>query len=543
MIALLVDDEKHVRSALRMLTKWEEHGISQIFEAENGEEAIEVIRREKPQIIITDMMMPVKGGVELLQWLQTNDPSAKSIVISGHDDFSLVRHTIQYGGTDYILKPIDPDQVNEALAKAVASWNKEEHERSRSVERNIEMNRIKPVYWDRQLSGLLDEPAQNPGAVRDLQADWGLPAGTGSCRIAILSMVTMETKLKNKFGRNTDLLFFSLINICNEFLHRRSRGAAFRYWSSNEILLLVWGEPDKVPALLGDINEGILTALHSRLDFGLSRAHAFPDGLPAAYREARDALRQRNLLSRGGWIHEAVRPEGLQPRRLRFSDFEEAIRTAIRSGSAEEISSAVQAWFDGVRSLSAITLEQIEQWRRESDTMRDRWIEDFFPDGPEELLAEVRSESGSGQTIVPLNEQGTLSLADWQQELTHSFVQLSKQLLKRQHREKNVIYDIAKYLQTHYHEEISLQDIAGRFFLSREYISRKFKQEFGTNLSDYLGAIRIDKAKLLMMNPNLRISQVSEMVGYSDEKYFSKVFKKVTGCSPNEYRKANQPIM
>ncbi|MNY48880.1 HTH-type transcriptional regulator YesS [compost metagenome] len=105
-----------------------------------------------------------------------------------------------------------------------------------------------------------------------------------------------------------------------------------------------------------------------------------------------------------------------------------------------------------------------------------------------------------------------------------------------------MIFEIATFLDKHYHEDISLADIASRFYLSREYISRKFKQEFEVNLSDYLGQIRMSKAKVLLCNPNLRISQVAEMVGYQDEKYFSKVFKKMSGMTPNEYRKTTNSI-
>lgn len=86
--------------------------------------------------------------------------------------------------------------------------------------------------------------------------------------------------------------------------------------------------------------------------------------------------------------------------------------------------------------------------------------------------------------------------------------------------------EIARYMDAHYQEDLSLQQIAARFYLSREYISRKFKQQFGLNWSEYLGKLRINNAKLLLQNPSLRVAKISEMVGFQDEKYFSKVFKK-----------------
>ncbi|MNE79958.1 HTH-type transcriptional regulator YesS [compost metagenome] len=120
--------------------------------------------------------------------------------------------------------------------------------------------------------------------------------------------------------------------------------------------------------------------------------------------------------------------------------------------------------------------------------------------------------------------------------------QLSRIIMERQAREKGTMMDIIKYIDYHYQNEISLQDVASHFFVSREYISRKFKQEFGINFSDYLGQYRIDKAKTLMLNQNLKIVQISEMVGFHDVKYFSKVFKKQEGVSPKVYRQSGKII-
>lgn len=236
MKTLIVDDEQHGRAAIRLLVDWQAHGITKVLEAEDGEYAIQLIREEAPQIVITDMRMPGYDGTRLMDWLQAHAPQTKVIVVSGHDDFPLVRHTIRCGGTDYILKPVEQDEINEALTKAVAAW----------------------------------------------------------------------------------------------------------------------------------------------------RAAAPP------------------------------------------------------------------------------------------------------------------------QTTMP---------------------------------ENHIIRDIAAYLDVHFAEEITLQHIASKFYLSREYISRKFKQEFGVNLSEYLSRLRIRQAKLLLLIPRLRLQQIAEMVGYQDENYFGKVFKKLEGITPSEYRK------
>ncbi|MZQ84775.1 response regulator [Paenibacillus sp. 5J-6] len=542
MKVLLVDDEKHVRDAIRLLVNWQQHGIDTILEAPDGESATALIAQHHPEIIMTDMMMPIMNGVKLLEWLHANAPDAKTIVISGHDDFSLLRHTLKYGGTDYILKPIDPGQLNEALDKAIQAWTKDEELRQTNRELNIEMNTIKPMYWDKLLSGIIAEPSTYESAAEQLDKELHLTRSINECRVAILSLDTMERSVKNKFSQNMDLLLFSLTNICNEFLTTDGRGYAFRHWhSETEIVLLLWKDLLGAEAFLEKINEGMRTALHTRVDFGIGRLHAFPADVTLSYQEARDALRKRNLKARDTWIHSMLNPAKSPQPALTFTQYEEKMNLAIRSGSTQQIEEVIQMWMDNVKQSEVITLEQLDLWWREYTVMKRRWVQQFFSGISEDKVKEMLTDDPTS-VIVPLDEQGILSLSQWQQELTRSIVHMSKMLLENQHKDKNVIFEISEYLQNHYHEDVTLQEIASRFFLSREYISRKFKQEFEVNLSDYLGQIRMSKAKVLLRNPHLRISQVAEMVGYQDEKYFSKVFKKLEGITPNEYRKTSNSI-
>lgn len=101
---------------------------------------------------------------------------------------------------------------------------------------------------------------------------------------------------------------------------------------------------------------------------------------------------------------------------------------------------------------------------------------------------------------------------------------------------KSSIEEIAEYLVQHYDQDIKLQDIADHFYLSREYIARKFKQSYGDTVIGYLTNIRMEKAIDLLENPHLKIAEIASKVGYQNEKYFSKIFKKRTGTCPKEYR-------
>lgn len=131
--------------------------------------------------------------------------------------------------------------------------------------------------------------------------------------------------------------------------------------------------------------------------------------------------------------------------------------------------------------------------------------------------------------------EGLFSAGNWQKQLKALLQCLAQG--SAQTPDSRLVQDIREYLEQNYARDMTLQHIAERFFISRENVSRKFKQISGENLSDYLTGLRIGKAKTLLHNTSLRLSQISELVGYEDEKYFSRVFKKATGLTPREYRK------
>lgn len=537
MKALIVDDEKHVRDAIKLLTDWQGFGIGQLLEAEDGETAVRIIQEDRPELVFTDMMMPGMGGTGLLEWIQKHAPGTLTVVISGHDDFDLVRAAVKFGGLDYILKPIDPGELQEAVRKAVDSRKQQEAAVREQQKKSMEVNQIKPVYWDRMLSDLLEDPSKVEKMRDSMERELGLPPDTRECRVAVVAMNTVPEEIRRKFSSGMDLLYFSITNICNEYLSERRSGYAFRHWDgTGHIVLLYWrhADGDKVPQDVRRIHEGIHRTLKGRFDIGLGGSKPFPGGVGASYREAVSALRSRNLLKRSDWIHQPERDSPASTKPLPFGDYEERLRLAIRSSSPERIGQAAEEWFRSVGERASVSPAQYELWTREYGLFQARWAKELFGEDrgelPEEWLAPLSPEP-------PLREDGTLALEVWKERLVRSLRSIAEQYKRHQQEDKHVIFDIAKYIEAHYREEITLQDIADRFFLSREYISRKFKQEFKENLSDYIGRIRIEKAKVLLLNPDTRIAQIAELVGYQDEKYFSKVFKKLTGFTPGEYRR------
>lgn len=534
MKALLIDDEWHVREAIKLLVPWEEFGIRALLEATDGQSAVALIEAEKPEIVFTDMMMPNMHGMELLEWIASHAPDSKVIVISGHDDFAYVRQTLKFGGQDYLLKPIEASQLLGALRRAVDDWNADEEARCAARNRSMELHRLKPVYLDQLFSDLIGDPGANEGVHAVLEQHFGIGGRIGEARVALLSLELAPPSIRRKFAACWDLLYYALANVCNEFLRAKSAGYAFRYrGQDNELAIVLWGELDRAEALMGEINDGLSKALNARFGIGLGETAAFPAQLDASYRGARRNVRQRNLLRGEPLVQASGSAESRAPKcPLFFTEYEQRVRYAVQCGDKEQLVGAFEPWFKALEQADAISLELLRGWWDEFLLARRMWTNEA--DKPADA---GRPDADEPRMPDVLDERLAFDLPSWK----NGFLAESAGAMDRLNAEDgpgtSTMRAIAKYIEQFLHEELSLHDISSRFFLSREYISRKFKQEMNENLTDYVARMRIERAKKLLADTQLRISVVAERVGFQDEKYFSKVFKKWTDMSPNEYRK------
>lgn len=536
MKALIVDDEARVRKAVRLLVDWDKHGIKEIEEVSGGFDAIELIRRDRPAIVIMDMMMPAGSGVDLMTWVKEFASSVKFIVVSGRDDFDFVRQTVRHGGIDYLLKPIEPEAINAAVSKAAAEWLQEEQERNRQQQQSWKLNELKPVYGDQLLTGLIDEPRAARNNLRRLCEEGVVPEHAHDVRLALLQIDISDEQLHKRFGSDSNLLHYFIMNVCNEFLLPLKRGVAFRYkgrGAGTEIIIALWQDWDKLPAILHSINEGLFVTLQRRMHFGLSREGAFPDRMQSLYEEAHTALWHRDSLNMNIYIHTT------QPlrtgKRFVLADWEEDWRLAVFSGQEELLAAASDKWLEAARQAGSITPQMLDEYASDASLFSARLLRETIGGQAAEEAVHSLSE-GAGALKAPYSNASFFSLMDWRDWSYQLLRRLSQLVAERQVQEKATMSDIASYIEQYYQSELSLQDIAARFFVSREYVSRKFKLEYGINISDYITNFRIEKAKLLMLNPNLRVAKIAEMVGFHDEKYFSKVFKKQEGKSPKTFR-------
>lgn len=533
MKALIVDDEKHVREAIRYFVPWEEYGIVSVFEAMNGKEAVHLILEERPAIIFTDMRMPLMDGVQLLEWIHQYFPGTKVIIISGYQDYKYLQPAIVYGGTDYLLKPMNGKKIVEATERAVRKWQQEKEESDRSLHRNIQINELQPIYLDRIFTDLVSGHRRYEELSSTLNEHFGLTKGVTRCQVSVLSLEHLEQRLITRFNGDASLMYYAIMNICSDVLSREngSRGYAFRCGIEGiNIVILYWDHAEDIEETLQSINRSMLEIFQIQVHFGLGEMCSIMEGVPRSFEQASKAIKQRNLLCSGDWIHKYRTPDQMSEEDFPFLRFFEPFKFAALSGQRDRVIEWVDKWADHMEQQPYLTRIQFEKWQKEFESALLNWKVEFGWDG--------RSDSAEIFGFdLPLDANGNFSLFVWKEQVAAKLLAFSQEYASVHNLDVQLVRNIKRYIDQNFHKEITLQHIADCFFISRENVSRKFKQFTNENLTDYLTRLRIDKAKTLLADSGMRLSQIADLVGYQDEKYFSRVFKKVTGQTPREFRK------
>ncbi|WP_040206054.1 response regulator [Neobacillus jeddahensis] len=520
MKVLIVDDEKHVREGIRLLGAWEEHGIDEIFEAANGEEAIALIQTIRPEIIFSDMKMPKMDGTQLLEWIKEHQPNSKTIVVTGYDDYHYMRKAIHFGSSDYLLKPVDPEILNHTLEKAVKEWKREEAERESKESTIILLNEMKPIYRDRKLTQLLNSENRN----ENLFSEFGL---NGSQNY-LVALVRIDGTTVKAFQGDRDLAYFTVLNVINETVIEHDCGIGFRYLShKGEIVIIFWELFEQVDKLLDNIYRSLKSAMDISCPIAIGTMVQPNEKLLDSYHHAKQVLFNSNILDQ----HESrvYRHEQLQTIPfLNLMSYSSSFELALQAGKIGD--DVIDQISHDLTENGYLTLNHLLYFENEYLVISHKWYKTY-------KLPFKASDHLEERIALFFDHNGTFQLEAYKERKKREIAVFLKKVKRTtQQKNSNIIYDIEKYLQAHFDREVKLQEISEHFYISREYISRKFKQEFNVNITDYMVKIRMERAKSLLKNSQLKIYEIAGMIGYQDDKYFRKVFKKVEGITPNEYR-------
>ncbi len=507
---LIVDDEKLERVLIKRGFPWEEHGFSVIGEASSGAEALEFIRHRKPELVLTDISMPHMDGLELAENISALDENVHVIMITGYREFEYARRAVKLGVEDFLLKPIDMNELKEITLRIKEKIIRETARRQEVELLKQSVSADQDILMESFFQRLVERRTSEEEAEKKLPA-YGCEALLEAC--CCLSIHLKEEAHK----RALELLGKNPIEGTVSFLHYMKNIVVFCTAKSLE-------------------NSGeIARQLHQRLKedhiyatVGMSRAHEGYAGIAEAFAESENALSASVLLGGNRIItyEEYLRVMEKNPDKLAF-DWEDFL-FSLTNGVSDRVFSAMEDYVDGIRNSRVTEVEYLRLMAMDLMSKAGSTLNKYGDSlellmGEEQLYESIRSIQTVEECRLFLEESIRMIL-DYHNS-------------KKAKQGNKAVNEALEYINKNFCDPgLSLKTVASAVFSNESYLSRVFKKEVGQSLIEYVLKKRIEESIRLLNTTDLKVYEIAERVGFRDSHYFSICFKKHVGVTVKELK-------
>lgn len=525
---ILIDDEPLILAGIASLICWEEHDCCIVGKATNGHDAIDLIMETQPDIIITDIRMPVMNGLELIEACREKHCEFAFLFLTNLEDFQLAKQAVHLGAVDYLVKlDLHPQTLIQALDRAKEHCSRMESQHNKEL-------------YTLLLKDTQEQQDRNYFSQLLLSsADKGFPSNPEiSARYQNAYLILLQMKPEQILFGHTETYDFQFIS--SQLLDIVS-GIGTRYFSNHTILmphkdtllLVVCPKPESdndksLSEFCTKVNVALGTYFALTALFGISQKKAGPNMFPDAFREAQSALNH--------------------------CYYESSLRIAFYKNQEYRLRQPAQREFNInflKRSMSAAVLENESLDLKEIFRELSELFTQYKPDKTQavsaciniysylhDLLQNESFEDNSFPYSIDIAEQLSRlgSLDDILQWLNSFCDKICTLLTERKEKRSDKFVHMAKrYIHEHYNEKLTLSDIADHLKISPGYLSTSFSNYMNRTVSDYIAEVKIEHAKELIDSGQYLIYEIANQLGFENAYYFSKVFKKITGMSPKNY--------
>lgn len=529
MNVLIVDDQVDVAKGVESGIKWQQLKIDQVRTANSMQEAQKVFQSLPVDIIISDIEMPMGNGLELIAWVRKNYPATECIFLTSHEDFEYAREAIKMGVFDYQIQPIQYDELEKVVARAIEKINLESHRDELSILGQYwqdNAGNVRENFWGSILSGIY---LQNSTRLNAQASQLGISVKPPMEYLPVLVSVIRRQILLSEW--DDDLLKGTFINLLYEIVFDRTGILQVVQMDASRYVFLLPLTDD------GPIEEMTLLQkmwffsgfcqnnLKSSLAVYIGRYSPMP-GLADVYRQLVE-MEHKNVANYSkvftlsnleeSTANDSKIPEITRWAQLLDQGMSERVYTEVvdlfnRKIADEEVDAAFLARFQN-EFLQMIWHLSESRGVKNLDLMFSEQVVDHFLGS----LATVENMLAFVQSVVTVPLLPTITESDYQ----------------------TTIEKVKEYICDNLDRELSRNEIAEKVFLNPEYLSRLFRKETGQSLIEYITNERINTAIGYLVRTNMPVSIIASKVGHSNFSHFSKIFKKVTGLTPNEYRQTH----
>ena len=541
----LAEDEVIVRETIKRMIPWEELGFELVGEAADGEMALPLLIRQKPDLLITDIKMPFMDGLTLAKLAKKELPELKIVILSGYDDFNYAKQAINIGVEDYLLKPITKNALIERLSEIRSRYEhektqKEYYEKFQREMQAYEKNSSRD-FFEALVRGSMDMMEVYKKAEK-----LGVDIVAEAYNILIFTMNSEEDFSGQKEGYSG--WEAESLEMLEEFFSGHPSAMLFR---SNIFSygVLLKGQKESIKEItkecVGKI-QGILKRKESKREWFLAVGQPVErlSQIKKSYHTASRAFSQRYL-----YVENILYYDEMEMMEHRSGQADTNDNAYLKKVDVNALNPAILQKFlsNGIQEETENFVKDyfyaIGQEPMESLVFRNYVIlnvrfsvitflkglgcdtEGMEPENTEEILAE------SGKNIE--------SAIAYAEKMVSQAITIRDQ--NSGNKNRSILKTAVDFIESHYmEEEISLNTVANVANVSANHFSALFSQNMGQTFIEYLTSLRMNKAKELLRCTGMRSSEIAGEIGYKDAHYFSYLFKKTQGMTPSDYRKVRE---
>ncbi|MGG6309379.1 response regulator [Paenibacillus macerans] len=523
---LIVDDEYLVRNLLKNCINWEYINMEIVAEAADANEALELVRQYGPDIIITDIYMPIIDGITFSELVLKNRPDTKIVILTGYDDFQYAQRSIRAGVSDYLLKPIDDEEVLRTMTNLKALIDQERRSSQENSKLRSRLYDNLPYLKERFFNELInEEELQHPPL--DKMLFLGIQFKYASFQVAVIELNPADGRAGNEHARTTT--GEAVLALVHKYFEPSPYTFVF-IDSNHRIIILNNDETCDVYVHCELLKGRIIQETGGSVCIGIGLVKREIGEIGKSYKEALEALNYRVIVGNNVIILYNHIDLYNEYNTNDLNNLYNKLGFYIKAGLHDKVQETINEMYGSIDLKDKTVLSGI---RNITVSIHLICIRQLSESGV--AAEEARGIEGNLQPCFELD-----TIPDIKRYLKEVTAETIRLINKRQvHKSGNSIDDIKNYIHEHYADTgLSLTQAAKVFYLNPSYLSRTFKKETGTNFIEYLTTVRVEKAISLLKEQDLKAFEIAKAVGISDSNYFSTCFKKYTGISVSDYRKA-----
>ena len=529
MIKLLIaDDEPLVQIGVKSMINWEKLGIELVGTASNGAAAYEMIEKFRPEIVLTDIQMPVLSGLEMARKCRSAFGDLPAfIILTSYESFPYAREAISLHAVEYLLKlDLTPESLEETLCRAIDQVNRQKAEIAAVPSDSFtDMQLFHERFFIRLLNNLYENEEQARRQAHSLNIRLDCP-GYAAAQVEVAGGSSIHTQEQALTLYNSTIQMFQ--NLISKHLHCQTVALDVRYFAV--IFFLDDDATDTWKSVINDSLTATFAMLHNyysvSLTAGVGRLVHRALDLSSSWYDAKQAASLLDSKRSVLFYDDSSVPPTLRNvfnlslfRRDICSAFEELDETALR-----EILSTITDLLTSDGMHYAQALDAASSILHLALTL--------LPNGSEVISGIYQSETDNYHSLY--RQKSVPGVISWLHTLEDG---LCASFLEQKSGQKNkLVENVKKYIQENLCMRLSLQDIAQHFSVSPNHLSQLFKKTCDIGLNEYINHQKISRSKELLRDSNLKIYEIADQLGFESAFYFSKVFKKVTGMSPRDYQ-------